>query len=111
MYRLLLIDGNAVRAERLATCFRRRRLLVTIAASLEDAMCSLRRKLPAYEIVVLVAPGKAEQGLAILRKLKHACRQTWLFHRPLFLFVSGQKCNPHLRLRIERMGARYFSPH
>lgn len=107
MYRLLLIDQDEIHAERLATFLRRRRLVVTTTASIDEAVSGLRRRIPFYELVVVVASRSPEQWLAILRRLKRACRLSYFFHRPLFLFVSKRKCNPHMRLRIERLGARY----
>ena len=107
MYRLLLIDQNEIHAERLAMFLRRRGLVVTTTASIEEAERGLHRRIPSYELVVMIAAGSPEPWLTILRRLKKACTPSYLFHRPLFLFVSKHKCNPHMRLRIERLGARY----
>jgi len=107
MYRLLLIDQNPIHAERLTSYLRCRGLAVTTAASIEEAAGELQRRTLFYALVVVVASGLPEHWLTVLRRLKRACRRSLLFHRPLFLFVSNRKCNPHLRLRIERMGARY----
>jgi CheY-like chemotaxis protein len=107
MYRLLLIDPNTTDAERLAAYLRRRGLAVTTKASIEEAVSELWRRTLSYQLVVVIAPGLPEHWLAVLRRLKWSCRRSYLFHSPLFLFVSNRKCNPHLRLRIERMGARY----
>jgi len=106
-YRLLLIDQNPNHAERLALYLRRRGLVVTITASIEEGEKGLRRRIPLFDLVVLVVSGLPEQGLAVLRKLRMACSKSYFFRRPLFLFVSTQRCNPRLRLRIERLGARY----
>ena len=107
MYRLLLIDQDPKHAERLAVYLRRRSLVVTTTASIEQGEKSLRHSIPDFDLVVLVVPGLPEQGLAILRKLRMACGRSYFYRRPLFLFVSVQKCSPRLRLRIERLGARY----
>ena len=107
MYRLILIDQDEFHAERLAMFLRRRGLVVTTTASIEQAASGLERRMLSYELVVVIASGPPEPWLAILRKLKRACTPSYLFHRPLFLFVSSRKCNPHVRLRIERLGARY----
>jgi len=107
MYRLLLIDQNPLRAERLTEYLRRRSLDVTTTASIEEAVDELQRRTLSYELVFVIASGLPEHWLAVLKRLKRACRRSVLFHRPLFLFVSNRKCNPQLRLRIERMGVRY----
>jgi len=107
MYQLLLIDQNPIHAKHLTAYLRRRGLAVTTTASIEEASGELQRRTLSYALVVVIAPELPEQWLAVLRRLKRACRRTLLFHRPLFLFISNRKCNPHLRLRIERMGARY----
>jgi CheY-like chemotaxis protein len=107
MYRLLLIDQDAIHAERLATCLRERGLAVMIAESVEESVRQLQQRLPSYELVVVVASGMPEQWLAILRRLVGACRQCSMCQGPLFLVASSRKCPPHLRLRIEHLGARY----
>ena len=107
MYRLLLIDQNPIHAKRLTAYLCRRGLAVTTTASVEEAASELQRRTLSYALVVVIASGLPEQWLAVLQRLKRACRRSLLFHRALFLFVSNRKCNPHLRLRIERMGARY----
>lgn len=107
MYRLLLIDQNPIHARRLTTFLCRRGLAVTTTASIEEAANELQRRTLSYALVVIIASGLPEHWLAVLRRLKMACRRSRLFHRPLFLFVANRKCNPRLRLRIERMGARY----
>jgi hypothetical protein len=48
-----------------------------------------------------------EQWLVTLRRLVEASRQYSMCQGPLFLFASHRKCSPNLRLRIERLGARY----
>lgn len=108
MYRLLLIDHDTIHAERLAARLRQRGLVVTIVTSVEEAANRLQMRTLLYELVVIVGSGLPEGWLRILRRVKRACRPLYLLHRPLFLFVSNRKCNPHLRLRIERQGARYI---
>ena len=110
MYRLLLIDPDPIHAKRLTAYLCRRGLAVTTMGSIEVATEELRRRTLCNHFVVIIPSGLPEHWLAILRRLKRACRSTYLFHRPLFLFVSNQKCNPCLRLRIERMGVRYVRP-
>lgn len=107
MYRLLLIDQDAIHAERLASYLRERGLVVLITESTEEAALRLQQRVPSYELVVVVALEMSEQWLGILRKLMQACRQFSVCHGPLFLFASRRKCAPYLRLRIERLGARY----
>jgi DNA-binding response OmpR family regulator len=105
MYRLLLIDQDATHAERLAICLRERGIEVMIAESIEEAAQRLQQRLPPYELVVVVASRTPE--LAILRRLVGACRQYSMCRGPLFLVASRRKGSPYLRLRIERIGARY----
>jgi len=107
MKHILLIDQNPIRAKRLTAYLCRRSLSVTTTASIEEAAGELHRRTLSYALVVVIASGLPEHWLAVLRRLKRACRRSRLFHRPLFLFVANRKCNPHVRLRIERMGARY----
>jgi ActR/RegA family two-component response regulator len=107
MYRLLLIDQDAIHAERLAACLRQRGLAVMIVESIEKAARQLQQRVPSYELVVVVASGMSEEWLGILRKLVQACRLFSMCQGPLFLFVARRKCSPNLRLRIERLGARY----
>ena len=107
MYRLLLIDHDRTHADRLATHLRQRSLVVTIAEHIEEAARSLNQRIPTYELVVVIACGPPDAWLAMLRKIVRASRQRCNGLRPLFLFVSPLKCNPRIRLRIERLGARY----
>jgi ActR/RegA family two-component response regulator len=107
MYRLLLIDQDSMHAERLATCLREHGLGVLIAESIEEAARRLQQRLPSFELVVVVTSGMTEQWLVALRRLVEASRQYSMCRGPLFLFASRRKCSPNLRLRIERLGARY----
>lgn len=107
MYRLLLIDQDAIHAGRLATCLRERGLAVVIAQSIEEAARRLQQRVPSCELVVVVASEMLEQWPGILRKLVRACRQLAMCQGPLFLFVARRKCSPHFTLRIERLGVRY----
>jgi response regulator RpfG family c-di-GMP phosphodiesterase len=107
MYRLLLIDQDATHTERLATCLRQRGLAVLIAESIDEAAWKLQQRVPSCELVVVVASEMSELWPGILRKLTRACRPSSMCQGPLFLFVARRKCSPNLRLRIERLGARY----
>ena len=107
MYRLLLIDQNQIRAKRLTAYLCRLGIAVTATASINDGADELQRRTQSFAFVVVVASGVPAPWLAVLRKLKRTCRSTYFFHRPLFLIVFHQKCNPSLRLRIERTGVRY----
>jgi DNA-binding response OmpR family regulator len=107
MYRLLLMDDDEIHAERLAVAIRERGLSVIIADSSEEAERRLRQRLPSFELLVIVALGTPEQSLAILGRVLKACRPYSMCQGPLILFVSRRKWSSHLRLRIERLGARY----
>jgi ActR/RegA family two-component response regulator len=107
MYRALLIDQDTNHAERLAFRLRQRGLVVTIAESVSKAARHLEQRIPIYELVLVVAAGAPDQWLDALRSLVHASRQFGMFLGPLFLLISRSRCNPHLRLRIEHLGARY----
>ena len=107
MYRLLLIDQDCTHAERVATRLRHRGLAVMIAEGTEEAAYSLSHRVPAYELVVVIASGLPDAWLTTLRKLVRASRQQWTGPGPSFRFASKLKCAPQIRLRIERLGARY----
>ena len=107
MYRLLLIDHNASHAEHLAARLRQSGLAVMITERIEEAARSLNQRIPPYELVVVIASGLPDEWVEILRKLVRASRQRCTGPHPFFLFVSRLKCNPHMRLRIERLGVRY----
>ena len=107
MYRVLLIDQDAIHAERLATRLRQHGLAVLIAASIPEALRRLQQRIPSCELVLIAASGMPDQWLGILRALVQASRQSCLCLGPFFLFAASLKCNPHIRLRIERLGARY----
>jgi ActR/RegA family two-component response regulator len=107
MHRLLLIDHDRTHAERLAARLRQRGLVVMIAEGIEEAAHRLDQRIPAYDLVVVIAAGLPDAWLGMLRNLVRASRQHSTGPRPFFLFVSQSKCNPRIRLRIERLGARY----
>ena len=75
MYRLLLIDQDAIHAERLAKVLRQRGLTVVIAEGFEEAARRLRQRVPTDELVVVVESGVSEEWPEMLRKLVHASRQ------------------------------------
>jgi len=107
MFWLLLIDQDANHAERLALSLRQHGLAVSIANSVSEAARKLQQRIPVYELVLVAASGMPDQWLEALCILVQASRQLCLSLGPFFLFAARQKCNPHLQLRIERLGARY----
>jgi CheY-like chemotaxis protein len=107
MYRALLVDQDANHAERLALCLRQHGLTVSIADSVPEAARRLRQRIPTCDLVLVAASGMQDQWPEALCVLVRASRQLCMSLGPLFLFASRQKCYPRLRLRIERLGARY----
>lgn len=107
MYRALLVDQDMNHAERLASRLRQHGLVVSIADNVPAAELRLRQRIPTCDLVLVAASGTPDQWLDTLRILVQASRQPCLSFGPLFLLAAHQKCNPHLRLRIERLGARY----
>jgi ActR/RegA family two-component response regulator len=107
MYRVLLVDQDANHAERLASRLRQHGLAVSIAEGIPEARRCLQRRIPPFELVLVVASEMPDRWLGVLRALVQASRQSCMCLGPLFLFVTPTKCNPHMRLRIEHLGARY----
>jgi CheY-like chemotaxis protein len=107
MRRVLLVDQDSDHAERLAARLRLHGLIVLIAPSVSEAIRRLQQRIPPCELVLVAASGTPDGWFGILRALIQASRQSCMCLGPLFLFASSVKCNPHVRLRIERLGARY----
>lgn len=107
MHRVLLVDQDSDHAERLAGHLRQHGLSVLIAESIPEAIYRLQQRIPSCELVLIATSGMPDPWLGALRSLVHASRQSCMCLGPLFLFISSVKCNPHVQLRIERLGARY----
>jgi CheY-like chemotaxis protein len=107
MHRVLLVDQDAVHAERLASRLRQHGLVVLIPKSIPEATRRLKQRLPSCELVLVAALGIPDYWLAVLHSLVQASQQSCMCPGPLFLFVSNVKCTPHVRLRVEHLGARY----
>jgi ActR/RegA family two-component response regulator len=107
MTRVLLIDDDAVHAERIGILLVQRGLAVTPAADVGEAIKKLRAGARVWEVVILVIGDLSRPWLTILRTLQDAARQAAFTEGPLFLCVSKRKLGTDFQLRIERMGARY----
>lgn len=107
MRRVLLVGQDSDYTERLAARLRQHGLIVLIAESIPEAIRQLQQRIPFCELVVVAASGMPDRWLGILRALVQASQQSSMCIGPLFLFVASLKYNPHTRLRIERLGARY----
>lgn len=107
MYRVLLIDEDPNHAERLALRLRERGLVVLVTSGIPEAARQLSQRIPVFEIVIMAVEGPSERWLGLLRSLIEAARQSCITAAPLFLLASRRKHLPHIRLRIEHLGARY----
>jgi ActR/RegA family two-component response regulator len=107
MYRVLLVDQDTNHAERLALCLRQRGLAVSIADSIPESARLLRQRIPVCDLVLVAVAEMSDRWLDTLLSLIEASRQLHFSLGPLFLLASRQNCNPHFRLRIERLGVRY----
>jgi hypothetical protein len=71
------------------------------------AVQKLRKRVPQYDVALVIGKAAADADVKAVRELIHACNRFGNGDSPCFLFVSRSKGDPQIRLRIEQLGVRY----
>ncbi len=104
---VVLVDNDATHAATLTERLRTRQLTFATHRAPEDALRTLRREHPAWDIVVVNVSDASQPWLAILRRLMETCANHSSPQMPLFLCTSRIKRDPQFQLALERLGVRF----
>ena|ERR1039458_3398442 len=107
MFSALLIDEDRDHADHLERELTRCGLTLVYAATIQNAMRKLNRRVVSVDFVLLVMSGRSGPWLEILHELQQAAWQAGISEGPLFLCISRLRFEADFQLKIEQMGARY----
>lgn len=102
---VLLVDTDALHAQRLIDRLRPKNLRATWVRTIAEALIQLREPNSFLQIIILNVSGPLEPSLKALDQLKAACYRG--NSKPLFLCISKLRREPQFQLAVERRGARY----
>jgi len=104
---VLLIDRSGERTATLKNALRFRGFDMCIEDQGWRAVQALRKPVPEWEFVVVVAGSTSQEDVDLLRELVEASLHFHQSSLPQFLFASTASCMPSLRIGIGKLGARY----
>jgi ActR/RegA family two-component response regulator len=107
MPKVLLIDRDAVHAERVSRMLQYHALDVGTCADPQLAILLLRRTSCEYDVVIINVSDQTVPWVSMLAKLQEACFLSNGYPSPMFLCTSTVSRSPEFQLQIERRGARY----
>jgi DNA-binding NtrC family response regulator len=107
MYRTLLIDHDATHAEQLMKYLRERHLGVTLCRSAEETSRLINQSPETFDVMIAHVRGPSEPWLKLLREANDKAPATRGRLRLFSLLIFPHAPVPAVRLRFERLGARY----
>ena len=109
MTKVLIIDDDRNRAERLERELNQRRAATIYSATVREAVRKLKSRTASIDLVILSISDRSQPWLEILHTLQEASWQPGIGDFPLFLCISRLYFVADFQLQIERMGARYVT--